>query len=135
MNETSDIDALSNDQQMTETSLEQSTQEKGSENLNHDDVSVPNSQVIKKSIDTRNLKDGQRFQGIEKSTGKKFSGKIISSAGKKTGYNKHCYNVVKSCGWSGWMHMDRVQDLQLIPDETQMLIFFNSTEVIEAKEK
>ena len=33
------------------------------------------------------------------------------------------------------MHMDRIQDLQLIPDETQMLIFFNSTEVIEAKEK
>ena len=135
MNETSDIDALSNDQQMTEASLEQSAQEKDSENLNHEEVLVPHSQAMEKSIDTRNLKDGQRFQGIEKSTGKKVSGKIISSAGKKTGSNKHCYNVVKSCGERGWMFMDRIQDLQLIPDETQMLIFFNSTEVIEAKEK
>ena len=90
---------------------------------------------MENKIDIGNMKNGQRFQGTEKSTGKKVSGKIISSAGKKKGTNRNCYNVEKDNGEIGWMRMEGIQDLQLIADETQMLIFFNSTEVMEAKEK
>ena len=139
MDETSDIDALSSDQQMTEivpNPLGQSAQEKGLESLNQDEIIVPNSQHVEnKNIDIGNLKDGQRFQGIEKNTGKIISGKILSRAGKKKGINKNCYNVERSCGLRGYVKMEGIQDLKLISDESQMLIFFNSTEVMEAKEK
>ena len=134
MNETSDIDAISSDKQMTEDSIEQSAQERGLENLNQDEV-VQNNQHMENMIDIGNMKNGQRFQGTEKSTGKKVSGKIISSAGKKKGTNRNCYNVEKDNGEIGWMRMEGIQDLELIADETQMLIFFNSTEVMAAKEK
>ena len=70
MNETSDIDAISSDQQMTEDSTEQSVQERGLENLNQDEV-VQNNQHMENKIDIGNMKNGQRFQGTEKSTGKK----------------------------------------------------------------
>ena len=139
MDETSDIDALSSDQQLTETAtnpLTQSSQERGLENLNQDEIIVPNSQHVENNnIDIGNLKSGQRFQGIEKSTGQQISGKILNRAGKKKGINKNCYNVEKSCGSRGWVKMEGIQDLKLISDESQMLIFFNSTEVMEAKEK
>ena len=94
MNEKSDIDAISNDQQMTEDSIEQSAQERGLENLNQNEV-VQSNQHMENKIDIGNMKNGQCFQGTEKSTGKKVSGKIISSAGKKKGSNRNCYNVEK----------------------------------------
>ena len=45
-------------------------------------------------------RSGQRFQGLDASTGQHISGKIINRAGKVRGINKDCYNIVRdSDGW------------------------------------
>lgn len=83
----------------------------------------------------KSMKDGQRFQGIEKNTGKHITGTILNRAGKVKGSNKHCYNIEKEDGWIGWMNMENIQDLELIPDEFPLIILFSNVEVAQAKEK
>ena len=89
-----------------------------------------------KTINMKNLKNGQRFQGIDSTTGQYISGKIINRAGKVKGPNKHCYNIENdSTGWRGWINMESIKDLQLVSEEFQMVILFNSSEVAKAKEE
>ena len=138
--ESTDIEDILCDQQLpnditspAETSLQQTSQ--GTElNTVNQDMSEVNKHVENNVIDIRNMKNGQRFQGIEKNTGKHISGKIMNRAGKVKGSNRHCYNVEKDDGWKGWMNMENIQDLQLTPIESHMIILFNSTEVAKAKE-
>ena len=40
-------------------------------------------------------KSGQRFQGIDSTTGEYISGRIINRAGKVKGVNKDCYNIIR----------------------------------------
>ena len=79
---------------------------------------------------------GQRFQGTDSLTGEYISGKILNRAGKVTGTNKDCYNIERdSDGWQGWLNLRSLNDLSAIPDETEMIILFNSNAVSVAKEK
>ena len=86
-------------------------------------------------VKIKQLKIGQRFQGIEKDTGKHIVGKILNRAGKVKGTNKHCFNVEKDDGWRGWMNMENIQDLQTIPDTIPLIIGFNNSEVAMAKDR
>ena len=53
-----------------------------------------------------------------------------------TGTNKDCYNIEReSDGWQGWFNLRSLNDLSAIPDETEMIILFNSNAVSVAKEK
>lgn len=97
--------------------------------------SIPNSKnITNDSIDITNMERGQRFKGIEKQTGKYISGKILNKAAKMKGSDKHRYNVLQNNGKIGWIHMENIKDLQLIPKESHMIIFFNSAEVDRAKQ-
>ena len=104
------------------------------ENKGHHSKDYKETHVEQNLTNIKNIQSGQRFQGIEKHTGKKITGKILNRAGKAKGSNKHCYNVEKDNGWRGWVNMENVQDLQLVSEEAQMIILFNSAEVTKAKE-
>ena len=101
------------------------------------DTSETEAEGIKENtINMKNLKNGQRFKGINSTTGQYISGKILNRAGKVKGSNKHCYNIeTDSTGWRGWINMDNIKDLQLVSEEFQMVILFNSSEVANAKEE
>ena len=87
---------------------------------------------IKKIV---NMKEGQRFQGIDIDTGKHITGRIINRAGKVKGSNKHCFNIERDDGWRGWINMENIQDLQMIADNFPLIILFSSAEVSKAKER
>ena len=90
---------------------------------------------INDNSEIKKMQIGQRFQGIEKNTGKHITGRIINRAGKVRGMNKFCYNVERDDGWRGWVNMENIKDLQMIPDETALIILFTSADVAKAKEK
>ena len=56
---------------------------------------------INDNSEIKKMQIGQRFQGIEKNTGKHITGRIIIRAGKVRGMNKFCYNVERDDGWRG----------------------------------
>ena len=126
------LDALNTDVNVIETVNDQAhTNEQYTITENENNEEQRNVQTI----EIQNLKGGQRFQGIDKNTGQHISGKILNRAGKVKGSNKHCYNVeTDSTGWRGWVDMKNIKDLQLLPDESQIIILFNSAEVSKAKE-
>lgn len=79
---------------------------------------------------------GQRIKGIHSASGELLSGKIVSRAGKATGKYKHCYNMKKDCDGSiGWVDLQNDFDSwEVIDDDVEMLILFNSEDVISAKD-
>ena len=83
----------------------------------------------------RAWKKGERFQGRNEDTGEIIVGKIMGRAGKATGVNKHCYNIERDDGWTGWYNLSTLSEIQEITDETEMLVLYNKEEVSEAKEK
>ena len=91
----------------------------------------------KNVIDVRNLKTGQRFQGFDSQSGEHISGRIISRAGKVKGSNKYCYNVKRDdlSGRIHWINMENIQDLTFVPDDSQMIVLFNTNAIRNAKEK
>ena len=85
---------------------------------------------------SRVWKNGDRFQGIDSVTGEYISGKIMYRAGKVTGANRDFYNIERdSDGWQGCINMNRIRDLSVVPDETEMIILLNNNEVYLAKER
>ena len=83
------------------------------------------------------VKIGQRIKGIDKTSGEWFSGKIVSRAGKATGKWSNCYNVQNaSDGNIGWVNLDKdVTSWEILDDSTELLVLFNTNEVMAAKEK
>ncbi|CAL4134799.1 unnamed protein product [Meganyctiphanes norvegica] len=78
---------------------------------------------------------GQRFQGVDKNTGNFVSGSIVSRAGKATGGNKNCYNVIlDSSGMHGWFNMDTLKDIEVSGEEENVILYVTE-EVQRAKEK
>ena len=147
-NENEDIDDIKEEIQTKNTPNINMTQKKQGNSSN---VQKDNSQPVpslssnpkinnqmkntNKATKSNALKIGQRFQGVEKDTKKVITGKIINRAGKVKGSNKDCYNVEKDDGWRGWINMENIQDLQMIPNESALIILFCSYEVNKAKEK
>ena len=83
------------------------------------------------------VKVGQRIKGIEKASGEWLSGTVVSRAGKATGKWKNCYNIQRDADGSvGWMDLDKdFTDWEIVDDNVEMLVFFNTDEVMIAKRK
>ena len=80
-------------------------------------------------------KKGQRFQGIDPLTGEGISGKILGRAGKVTGRNKDCYNVIfDNTGWTGWYVLNTLKDLSPLPEGKESIILYSDATVTAAKE-
>ena len=79
---------------------------------------------------------GQRIKGIHSVSGELISGKIVSRAGKATGKYRHCYNLKKdSDGDIGWVDLQNdFSSWEVIDDDMEMLILFNSEDVLCAKD-
>ena len=84
---------------------------------------------------SRVWKSGERFQGIDSVSGEYISGKIMYRAGKATGANRDFYNIERDDdGWQGCINMNKIRDLSVVPDETEMIILLNNSDVFLAKE-
>ena len=83
------------------------------------------------------LKAGQRFKGILSDNGEVISGKIVSRAGKSTGRYKNCFNVERDTDGSiGYLDFGKeLTDWEIVPDEEELLVLFNSEDVMVAKQK
>ena len=81
----------------------------------------------------RSWKSGDRFQGIDAVTGEYVSGKILS---KVRGDNENLYNIQSDQnGYQGWFDMTEVKDISVVNDAIEMVVFYNNSNVAEAKEK
>ena len=83
------------------------------------------------------VKVGQRIQGVHRVSGELKSGRILSRAGKSTGKYKHCYNIKWDLdGSESWADIQEdFSDLQVMEDNVEMMVLFNSEEVLCAKKK
>ena len=70
-------------------------------------------------------------------TGENWTGekKIVSRAGKTTGKYKSCYNLQRDIDGSiEWIDLKEVNSLTAVPNDQEMIVMFNSDDVINAKE-
>ena len=82
------------------------------------------------------VKVGQRIQAIDKSSGELLTGKVIGRAGKATASSKHCYNIRKDDDNIVWYDVNKDLDqLSLVPDDVELLIFMNNDMVTAAKNR
>ena len=83
------------------------------------------------------VKVGQRIKGIQRDSGEIMCGKLVSRAGKATGKFKNCFNMQKdSDGTVEWFDLKKdFLEFEIIDDDVELVVFFNSEEVICAKEK
>ena len=82
------------------------------------------------------FKVGNRLQCFDPESGEVISGKLVSRAGKATGKYKNCFNLQRdSDGSVDWIDLSKVEQLKEIPDEQEMLVLYNSSDVALAKEK
>ena len=81
------------------------------------------------------LKAGQRIKGMLNSTGSNFSGKVIGRSGKSTGIHKNCYNIRcdNNASETSYDVLKEFCNLELVPDDTELLVLYNSDAVSEAK--
>lgn len=83
---------------------------------------------------SKSVSIGQRIKGLQSSTGDMISGKIVSRAGKATGKYKDCYNIkYDSDGKVGWIDLNDLSEWSDVPNDVEMVIMFNSEEVLSAK--
>lgn len=82
------------------------------------------------------LNAGQRIQGIRSDSGELVSGRVVSRAGKATGKFKDCYNFRwDSDGSVSWADLNSdFSTWRIVSEDTEMMILFNSEEVMCAKE-
>lgn len=83
------------------------------------------------------VKVGQRVQGVHKVSGELRSGRILSRAGKATGKYKDCCNIKwDSDSSEGWADVrSNFSDLQVLDETVEMMVLFNSEDVLCAKKK
>lgn len=83
------------------------------------------------------LTTGQRIQGIRVESGELVSGCVMGRAGKATGKYKDCYNFRwDSDGSISWADVNKdFSTWEVVDDDTEMLVLFNSEEVLCAKER
>ena len=71
---------------------------------------------------------------MSSTTGQLISGKVLSRAGKASGKYKNCYNIrYDSDGNIGWIDLKDINSLSTITDSKEMLMMFNTDEVLKAK--
>lgn len=79
---------------------------------------------------------GNRIQGTRSDTGELVSGIVISRAGKAGGWYKDCYNFKwDSDGSISWTDLEKdFSNWKIVDDDAELLVLFNSEEVLRAKE-
>ena len=98
--------------------------------------SDPSNEHVSKEQQPATITVGQRFRGVNANTGEVISGKVLSRAGKSTGRYKTCYNLrYDSDGNVGWIDLRDFNEWCALPGSAEMLVMFNTDEVLAAKEK
>lgn len=123
-----------------ETAVASGVQETESEGSSEDAEEARETAVASGTQETvlhPKVKVGQRIQGVHKTSGELRSGRILSRAGKATGKYKDCYNIKwDSDGSEGWTDVrEDFRDLRVLGDDVEMMVLFNSDEVLCAKKK
>ena len=78
---------------------------------------------------------GQRIRGLNTKTGEYMSGRIVSRGGKAKGKYKNWFNFQNdSDGSIECLDFSEVAELEAVPDEMEMFVFYSTEEVIKAKE-
>ena len=100
------------------------------------DVEVPGASKVVNEPKPLKFVVGQRIKGIHAETGELVSGKILSRAGKVSGKYKHRYNVQKDSDGSvsAIDFKYGFKDLEVLSDEAEMIVLFNSEAVRVAKD-
>ena len=128
-------DVIDNPRMGSDVANENSRKRKGSRQT-EDEVDNKNKQRknnIESESSARVWADGERFLGIDAVTGEFVSGKILS---KVKGQHEALYNIESDQnGYQGWFNLNEVKDLSPVQKETEMFVFFNNHQVIQAKEK
>ncbi|CAL4207228.1 unnamed protein product [Meganyctiphanes norvegica] len=102
--------------------------------IENQSIKVSKSEGQTSKVIPKTWRKGQRFQGVDKNTGNFVSGSIVR-AGKATGGNRNCYNVIlDSPGMHGWFNMDTLKDIEITGEEENVILYVNE-EVQRAKEK
>ena len=121
---------------------ESSTSEGGAEDeaQQEETLDIPETQQTSESASGQQgefrVRIGQRFRGISNDTGEVFSGKVLSRGGKAKGRYKHWYNVKRDDGTIQSVDFkESLRDLEEVPEDVEMIVFFNTDEVTAAKEK
>lgn len=80
---------------------------------------------------------GTRIQGTRSDTGELVSGRVMSRAGKASGRYSDCYNFRwDSDGSISWADLKKdFSTWKIVDDDTELLVLFNTEEVLRAKEK
>ncbi|KAK4319794.1 hypothetical protein Pmani_009312 [Petrolisthes manimaculis] len=80
---------------------------------------------------------GTRIQGTRSDTGELVSGRVMSRAGKASGRYSDCYNFRwDSDGGVSWVDLKKdFSTWKIVDDDTELLVLFNTEEVLRAKEK
>ena len=137
-----DCDCNHEENEDSETSYE--AEEGENEQQDSEVQAVSDDTEPDRSIDTTNKKEcnkvtyktGERVRGILAQSGQYISGKIHSRAGKSTGAYRNCFNIEKED--QSISAYDLVKDfdkIEKVSDETELLIFYSSEAVEEAKSK
>ena len=100
-----------------------------------DVIHCPNDSSNPKYVKMTHFRKGMRFKGIDPGTGKMISGKILGRAGKVTGRNKLCFNIMRDDGWIGWYNLEQLINLKEIDESCEMIILFTNEEVNTAKRR
>ena len=110
-----------------------------SDNVDNDSVSGDNTRDLNSNVSIRNEKRflvGQRVRGIHKDSGEIINGTIHSRAGKSTGKFKSCYNIKKNDDCVSCYDIEKdFSELDILPDNNEMLVLYNSDDVSNAKEQ
>ena len=113
-----------------------SEEQQPKESSQDESATVNEVDVLPTGSSSFQVKVGQRLRGVLCDSGEVFSGKVVSRGGKTTGRYKHWYNVEREDGTTQSINMkEGVRDLEEVCDDAEMLVFFNSSEVTEAKQR
>ena len=127
---TEDVGADNSDEAIS--IIEPSNDEIGSPSF-HIPQEEPSSAINEKVV----FKTGQRVRGICAHSGESFGGKIVSRAGKATGMYKNSFNIQndEDHSISSYDLVNDFSEIEIVSDDTELLVFFNSDDVMQAKEK
>ena len=98
---------------------------------------APSSAILPQPTAQVKIKSGQRFKGILHDSGEVISGRVLGRAGKAKGQYKDCFNIEKDTDGSlGWVDFGKdFSEWQIVADDVELLVLFNSDEVMVAKMK
>ena len=114
----------------TEVEAESASSGNSSENVEQAVAPVDSTSTV------NNFKVGQRIRAMQSDSGEVICGTILSRAGKVTGKYKNAFNVKKNDNTVAWFDFGKdLTEIEVLPNEVELLVLFNSDDVILAKEQ